>query len=105
MPFGSFPITAPRFTDEDERRELEGLSEAERAEIDQDVNGADAKSDLDELDSILARTLVTEAMETVDPSKREAYDRVVQRNEQLVYAESDPMCYLRCCQRDPWVSE
>lgn len=99
----SFPMTAPRFTDEDERRELEGLSEAERAEIERDVKGDDASPEVADLDPILAKSLVAEAMEAIDSSERQAYDLAIRTNGQLVDSESNPVWYLRCCRHDPWV--
>jgi len=92
----SFSHTAPRFTDEDRKREYNLLSEAERRKIDDDRNGTDTHTfGLQEEDSQDYVLQMEEELHTIPSADKEAYTQALIRCPDLVETESKPVKFLR----------
>ena len=97
----TFSITAPRFSEDDEQRERESVSPEEWAEIQRDLYGQDASSDIEEVDdSLESKLTVKAAIAALEESKRSANEGALAKCPELVDSESDPVRFLRCCDRD-----
>lgn len=104
-----FSISAPQWTEEDERQEIENLTEEELAEIENDLrpgsretgSGVAPVSSLEKADytneimeeSCRAMQEVLEAV--VAPKGKAAYLRAMQAAPDLVAAESNPRLFLK----------
>eukprot|EP00521_Asterionellopsis_glacialis_P006744 CAMPEP_0195281926 /NCGR_PEP_ID=MMETSP0707-20130614/1028_1 /TAXON_ID=33640 /ORGANISM="Asterionellopsis glacialis, Strain CCMP134" /LENGTH=408 /DNA_ID=CAMNT_0040340857 /DNA_START=125 /DNA_END=1348 /DNA_ORIENTATION=- len=96
-----FPISAPRFTNEDERREQETLSPLERSHALQDIRGQKVgdlsnyqNSDLPQLENAFA--LVEEELLMIPVEEKDAYLQALIHCPELVATESDKHLFLIC---------
>jgi len=95
----SFPISAPRFTEEDERREQDTISPVERSDAFQDMRGRrvgdllnDKISDSPQLENDLA--LMEQELLMIPVEEKGAYLQALIRCPELVATESDKHLFL-----------
>lgn len=105
MPLTAFSFTAPVITEEQEKKELEALSNAEREEIDRDVTGKHV-DDYVETPAMIQRGLLEfmEALEQIPEENKVDYLMARDVCPELVQRESSPLAFLRRDMFDPWVS-
>jgi hypothetical protein len=96
----TFSITAPRFTEEDDRQEQESLAPAERAEIQKDMFGAATDSDVVETSAIRVQAVaeMEEELERIPAHDKREYAQALEVCPELFRrgAEADPLLFLRC---------
>jgi hypothetical protein len=97
----TFSITAPRFTEEADRQEQEGLSHAERAEIQSDVFGtATDDSAVAETPALIVQALgeMEEELARIPAHDKREYAQALEVCPELFSqgAEADPLLFLRC---------
>jgi hypothetical protein len=100
-----FSLSAPAVLEEDELAEREGLTEQERAEIENDLYGASVAS-LKETETMLRKGLdmVEAAIAMISPDSKEAYLDALDICPGIVERESDPRGFLRCENYDVWAA-
>mmetsp|Transcript_26076 Transcript_26076/g.71804 ORF Transcript_26076/g.71804 Transcript_26076/m.71804 type:complete len:321 (-) Transcript_26076:2172-3134(-) len=103
----AFSLTAPCVTDEDEKKELEELCEEELAALHEDVHGGP----LTKLETVIpphvyeeARRLLREAINSMEPSKKAAYELAQEQCPHLVERESPTRLYLETTKLDVWTA-
>jgi hypothetical protein len=97
----TFSITAPRFTEEAERQEQEGLSHAERAEIRRDMFGtATDDSAVVETSALIVQAVgeMEEELARIPAHDKREYTQASEVCPELFSqgAEADPLRFLRC---------
>ena len=101
----AFSFSAPRFTDEDEARELAEMTEEERLEVQQDLYGTHVE--LEETDD-LRETLLEEmqtCLDAIPDDDKRVYLEACQVCPRIVTSESAPIRFLRCENYQPEVKE
>jgi uncharacterized protein (UPF0335 family) len=95
----TFSATAPRFTEEAERLEEEGLSSAERKEILTDVQGTAADdSAVVETQELRAKAVaeMEEELSRIPEQEKREYMQALELCPGLVTLETDSLRFLRC---------
>jgi hypothetical protein len=97
----TYSITSPCFTEEADREEQEGLSHAERAEIQNDVFGtAPDDSTVVETDALRIQSVVEmdEQLAHIPAHDKRDYTHALEVCSELFSqgAEADPLLFLRC---------
>jgi hypothetical protein len=96
----TFSITAPRFTEEDDRREEESLAPAERAKFQNDIFGTAEDSDVVETSAIRVQAVaeMEEELERIPAHDKREYAQALEVCPELFRqgAEADPLLFLRC---------
>jgi len=93
---GYVSLTAPRFTEEDERRELANQSLAEQEEIERDVFGHESGFVKDtDLMKAEGTAKLEEAIEMIPAAEKQNYLRALELCPDLVQSESEPVRFLR----------
>jgi hypothetical protein len=96
----TYSITSPRFTEQDDRQEQESLAPAERAEIQNDMFGTAADSDV--VDTLAIRVQAALEMEEelarIPARDKREYAQALEVCPELFRqeAEADPLLFLRC---------
>lgn len=90
-----FSISAPQLTEKEQEEELEALTEEERLQIQNDVNGTARFMETEEM---VTRGLIEfeNQVELIPAQQKEAYLEAVQRVPHLVETETNPIKFLRC---------
>jgi hypothetical protein len=88
--------TAPRFTEDDMRREEESLSQEERLEIENDVTGNQAirRETAQTVSEGIAE--FQQALDAINVNDKQAYLEALENCPDVVREESDPIQFLRC---------
>ena len=102
----TFSITSPRFTEEDNQRELASLTPQELQAIEEDVCGS-GTDPLNESEDMKVEGVVQldEAIDLIPLNEKQAYARALEVCPELVKKESDPVAFLRADNFNSWVSE
>jgi hypothetical protein len=104
----SFSLTAPRVTEDEDRKEHEGLSPEEADAVERDIYGsADAAtepSDFVETEAAKLRGIheLADAVEMLTLSKKADYLRALSICPGVVERETNPLYFLRFDSWDPW---
>lgn len=98
-------LCAPTFTAEDDQEETAGLSADETIQIQEDVFGGSQSDDCDVLEGFADESLalMDQALRSLSPSEREAYDKAKLGAPHLIDTETNPIYFLRCEDYDPEV--
>lgn len=91
----AFSISAPQLTEEDQQREVDALTEKERIELEESMNGTARFLETDEI----ARRGLAEFQQEVamiPTEEKEAYLEALRRAPRIVETETDPIKFLRC---------
>ena len=99
----AFSFSAPRFTEEDEIRELAAMTDAEREEVCQDLYGTHVERE--ETPELRERSLeaMQQALNDIPVDQKEVYLEACQVCPELVERESPPINFLRCEDYNPEV--
>lgn len=91
----AFSFSAPRFTEEDEIRELAAMTDAEREEVRQDLYGT--HTELEETDELRENSLeqMQQCLDGIPEGEKEVYLEACQVCPELVRTESAPIRFLR----------
>ena len=91
----AFSFSAPRFTEEDEIRELAAMTDAEREEVRNDLYGT--HSELEETDQLREVSLeeMQQALDEIQDDEKSGYLEACQICPELVRTESAPIRFLR----------
>jgi hypothetical protein len=102
----SFSITAPRFTEKDNAREMQELSHEERDAIEDDLYGISSFEPFPETAELKANAIqqLDEAIALVSDAEKVHYLKALKTCPQLVRLESDPILFLRAESFNTWVS-
>lgn len=100
----AFSFSAPRFTEEDEIRELAAMTDAEREEIKQDLYGTHVE--IEETSEIRENSLreMQVCLEEISEREKEVYMEACTVCPELVRTESAPIRFLRSENYHPEVS-
>mmetsp|Transcript_31625 Transcript_31625/g.57261 ORF Transcript_31625/g.57261 Transcript_31625/m.57261 type:complete len:323 (+) Transcript_31625:175-1143(+) len=92
----AFSFSAPRFTDEDEARELAEMTEEERLEVQQDLYGTHVE--LEETNDLRERLLeeMQTCLDAIPDDDKRVYLEACQVCPRIVTSESAPIRFLRC---------
>jgi hypothetical protein len=90
----AFSITAPQISEEEEKRERDALTEAEREQSKNDLYGLSLVEETDELVSQAPYRLL-EAMERIPVEQKGVYLEALARAPDLVASESPPLAFMR----------
>lgn len=100
----AFSFSAPRFTEEDEIRELAAMTDAEREEVRQDLYGTHPV--LEEMDAFRETSLLgqmEQSLQAIPPLEKQVYLEACRICPDLVQTESPPIRFLRCENYQPEV--
>lgn len=101
----AFSFSAPRFTDEDEARELMEMTEEERLEVQQDLYGTHVEmEETDDLREMLLEEMQT-CLDAIPEDDKRVYLEACQVCPRVVSSESAPIRFLRCENYQPEVKE
>ena len=91
----AFSFSAPRFTEEDEIRELAAMTDAEREEVRNDLYGT--HRELEETDQLREVSLeeMQQALDEIQDDEKSGYLEACQICPELVRTESAPIRFLR----------
>lgn len=100
----AFSFSAPRFTEEDEIRELAAMTDAEREEVRHDLYGTHVeKEETSELLETCLEQFQT-CLESIPEEEKQVYLEACRQCPELVETESAPIRFLRSENYDPEVS-
>jgi hypothetical protein len=102
----SFSITAPRFTEKDNAREMQELSHEERDAIEDDLYGISSFEPFPETAEFKANAIqqLDEAIALVSDAEKVHYLKALKTCPQLVRLESDPILFLRAESFNTWAA-
>lgn len=91
----AFSFSAPRFTEEDEIRELAAMTEAELEEVRHDLYGT--HTEMEETDELRETCLeqVQQCLDEIPDDEKQVYLEALQACPELVSTESAPIRFLR----------
>lgn len=100
----AFSFSAPRFTEEDEIRELAAMTDAEREEVRHDLYGTHVE--VEETSELVETSLaqMQACLEEIPQEEKEVYLEACRVCPELVETESAPIRFLRSENYDPAVS-
>ena len=91
----AFSFSAPRFTEEDEIRELAAMTDAEREEVRQDLYGT--HTEMEETDELREALLekIQQVLDEIPDDEKRGYLEACRSCPELVSTESAPIRFLR----------
>ena len=91
----AFSFSAPRFTEQDEIRELAAMTDAEREEVRRDLYGTHVEQE--ETDELRERCLqeMQQCLDEIPEAEKQVYLQACQECPELVQTESAPIRFIR----------